>query len=193
LLETGYAIHELVFGVLFLGIVTIPLRRGQWWAWWLAWVVLVADFGYTLTFGRHDATVFNRALIADIGLPVLLLSSCPGFSGEANGLSGGPAAEGREVSPTEHFTEPTRTCAGLRATEGNSTRRPDYGAGSGSALAELKVCTPASLSPSNGVTGLFGPGQKSSSFGSANHMPTRFRSTRTRLPSTRVEENASWI
>ena len=30
LLETGYAIHELVFGILFLVIVAIPLRRGHW-------------------------------------------------------------------------------------------------------------------------------------------------------------------
>jgi hypothetical protein len=32
LLEIGYAIHELVFGILFLVIVAIPLH-GQWWAW----------------------------------------------------------------------------------------------------------------------------------------------------------------
>jgi hypothetical protein len=82
LLETGYAIHELVFGVLFLGIVAVPLRRGQWWAWWLAWAVLVADLGYTLTFGRHDATVLSRALIADIGLPVLLLVQLPWLLGK---------------------------------------------------------------------------------------------------------------
>jgi hypothetical protein len=77
LLETGYALHELVFGILFLVVVAIPLRRGQWWAWWLAWVVLVADLGYTLTFGRYDATVFSRALIADVALPVLLLAHLP--------------------------------------------------------------------------------------------------------------------
>lgn len=81
----GYAIHELVVGILFLVIVAIPLRRGQWWAWWLAWVVLVADLGYTFTFGAHDTTVFSRALttvlsralIADIALPVLLLAHLP--------------------------------------------------------------------------------------------------------------------
>ena len=60
LLETGYAIHELVLG-----------------PWWLAWVVLVADLGYTLTFGRYDATVFSRALIADVALPLLLLAQLP--------------------------------------------------------------------------------------------------------------------
>jgi hypothetical protein len=82
LLETGYAIHELVFGILFLVIVAIPLRRRQWWAWYLAWVVLLADVGYTLTFGRHDATVFSRALIADIALPVLLLAQLPWLLGQ---------------------------------------------------------------------------------------------------------------
>ena len=66
-----------------------------------------------------------------------------------------------------------------------------YGAGSGSALAELKACTPASLSPSNGVGGVPAPRQKSSSSGSANHTPIRLRSTRTRAPSTTVEEKAS--
>jgi hypothetical protein len=46
-------------------------------AWWLAWVVLVADLGYTFTFGRHDATIFSRALIADIAFPVLLFAQLP--------------------------------------------------------------------------------------------------------------------
>jgi hypothetical protein len=77
LLETGYAIHELVFGILFLVIVAIPLRRGQWWAWWACWVVLLADLGYTLTFGRHDAAVLSCSLIADFALPVLLLAQLP--------------------------------------------------------------------------------------------------------------------
>ncbi|MFZ0216699.1 MAG: hypothetical protein WAM30_12260 [Candidatus Dormiibacterota bacterium] len=73
LLEIGYAIHELVFGVLFLVIVAIPFRRGEWWAWWACWVVLVADLAYTLTFGRHDAAILRQSLVADIALPVLLL------------------------------------------------------------------------------------------------------------------------
>ena len=82
LLETGYAIHELVFGILFLVIVAIPLRRGHWWAWWVAWVVLAADLGYTQTFGQHDPTVFSRALIADVALPVLLLAQLPWLLGK---------------------------------------------------------------------------------------------------------------
>ena len=67
-----------------------------------------------------------------------------------------------------------------------------YGAGSGSAFAELKACTPASLSPSNGVIGLLTPRQKSSASWSANQTPMRFRSTRCRLPLTSVDEKASW-
>src|SRR5262245_41853555 len=68
-----------------------------------------------------------------------------------------------------------------------------YGSGApGRLLAELNACTPASLSPSNGVIGPPPlPKQMSSSAGSANHMPTWLRSTRTRLPLTSVEANAS--
>lgn len=90
LLETGYALHELVFGILFLVIVAVPLRRGRWWAWWLAWVVLLADLGYTLTFGRHDSTVFSRALIADIALPVLLLAQLPWLLERQNAEAAAP-------------------------------------------------------------------------------------------------------
>jgi len=43
--------------------------------------VLVANLGYTLTFGRHDSTVFSRALIADIALPFLLLAQLPWMFG----------------------------------------------------------------------------------------------------------------
>jgi hypothetical protein len=34
LLEVTYAVHELVFGLLFLIIVAIPFRRRAYWAWW---------------------------------------------------------------------------------------------------------------------------------------------------------------
>jgi hypothetical protein len=64
----------------------------------------------------------------------------------------------------------------LASTSGAAGRDGDaalrHGGGSGVVWAELKACTPASLSPSNGVTGLFGPRQKSSPAGSANHAPT---------------------
>jgi len=73
LLEYGYAIHELVFGLLFLVIVAVPVRRGAAWAWWACWTVLIADIGYPLTFGRYDPTLLRQSLIADISLPIVLL------------------------------------------------------------------------------------------------------------------------
>lgn len=79
-LEVGYAIHELVFAVLFLIIVLVPFRWGQWWAWWTCWVVLAADLTYTLTFGLHDQRVFVQSLIPDLALPVLLLVQLPRFN-----------------------------------------------------------------------------------------------------------------
>ncbi len=72
-LEVAYAVHELVFGILFIIILAIPFRRRQRWAWWACWAVMLANITYSLTFGRHDATILYRSLIADIALPVLLL------------------------------------------------------------------------------------------------------------------------
>jgi hypothetical protein len=77
LLEVAYAVHELVFGLLFLAIVALPLRRGARWAWWSCWAVLLASVTYSLTFGRHDATILARSVVADIALPVLLLVLAP--------------------------------------------------------------------------------------------------------------------
>jgi hypothetical protein len=81
LLEIGYAVHELVFGLLFLVIVAIPFRKGERWAWWANWIVLIADVGYSLTFGRFDPTLLGRSLIADIAVPILLLVQSRRFFG----------------------------------------------------------------------------------------------------------------
>jgi hypothetical protein len=78
-LEYGYALHELTFGLLFLTVVVFAFRRGQRWAWFACWSVLVAVLGYTFTFGVHDSALLGRSLIADIALPVLLLISAPSF------------------------------------------------------------------------------------------------------------------
>lgn len=77
LLEIGYAVHEIVFGVLFLAIVAIPLRRRQRWAWYASWAVLAADLTYTLTFGLHSSTVLRQSLIADVALVALLTVIAP--------------------------------------------------------------------------------------------------------------------
>jgi len=85
-LERGYALHELTFALLFLVIVLVPFRRRERWAWWSLWLLLIADLGYTATFGVHDPTIFTRSLVADIALPVVLLAHVPAFfSGQAGG------------------------------------------------------------------------------------------------------------
>ena len=92
-LEVGYAIHELVFGILFIVIVAIPFRRGQWWAWWACWAVGIADVGYTLTFGLHDSSVLFQSLGAGIALGVLLLLQLPRFlRPRQRGLAAAPSA-----------------------------------------------------------------------------------------------------
>jgi hypothetical protein len=84
LLEVAYAVHELVFGLLFLVIVAIPFRRRMRWAWWACWAPLLANLAYSLTFGRHDPTLLARSLVGDIGLPLALLIHVPAFFGRAS-------------------------------------------------------------------------------------------------------------
>lgn len=81
LLERGYALHELTFALLFVAIIAVPFRRRQRWAWWAAWIPLIANLGYTFSFGVHDHSILVRSLIADIALPVLLLAHIPAFFG----------------------------------------------------------------------------------------------------------------
>lgn len=92
LLEYAYAVHELVFGILFLVIVAIPFRCGRRWAWWSCWAVMLANVTYSLTFGRHDSTILARSLIADIALPVLLLVYMPVFFRAKARVTGGLTA-----------------------------------------------------------------------------------------------------
>lgn len=79
LLEVGYAVHELVFGLLFLAIVVWPLRGGRWWAWVACWAVLVADIAYSLTFGVNDRTILVRSLVANILTPICLILVAASF------------------------------------------------------------------------------------------------------------------
>jgi hypothetical protein len=79
--ERGYALHELTFALLFIVLIAIPFRRRQRWAWWAAWLPMIANLGYTFTFGVHDHTILARSLVADIALPVLLIAHIPAFFG----------------------------------------------------------------------------------------------------------------
>ena len=79
--ERGYALHELTFALLFIVLIAIPFRRRQRWAWWAAWLPMIANLGYTLTFGIHDHTILARSLVADIALPMLLIAHIPAFFG----------------------------------------------------------------------------------------------------------------
>jgi len=90
LLERGYAVHELTFAFMFLVLLIIPFRRRQRWAWWAAWIPMIANLGYTLTFGVHDPTILYRSLIADIALPVLQLAHIPAFFPRSTTPTGKP-------------------------------------------------------------------------------------------------------
>jgi hypothetical protein len=89
-LEVGYALHELTFAVLFLVLVLVPLRRGNVWAWLACWAVMIANVGYTATFGFHDSTILGRSLVADVAVPVLLVLCAPTVFGRRS--TAAPAA-----------------------------------------------------------------------------------------------------
>lgn len=84
LLERGYALHELTFALLFVIIILVPFRRGQRWAWWAAWIVMIADLGYSFTFGAHDHAILARSLAVVTALAVLLLAHIPVFFGRSH-------------------------------------------------------------------------------------------------------------
>jgi hypothetical protein len=79
LLEMTYAVHELVFGLLFLIIVAIPFRKRASWAWWACWVPMLANLTYTFAIAHYNTTTLVYSLIADVVLPVLLLLHIPAF------------------------------------------------------------------------------------------------------------------
>ena len=80
-LEIAYAVHEMVFGLLFLIIVAIPFRRRARWAWWACWVPMLANLTYTFTLAHYSTTTLTYSLIADVILPVVLLLHIPAFFG----------------------------------------------------------------------------------------------------------------
>lgn len=84
LLEITYAVHELVFGLLFLLIVAIPFRRRARWAWWACWIPMLANLTYTFAIAHDSTATLIYSLIADIALPILLLVHIPAFFGKAS-------------------------------------------------------------------------------------------------------------
>lgn len=76
-LEVGYAVHELVFGLLLVAVIAIPLRQRHRWAWFACWTILIANVTYAATFGAHDPAILRASLIGAIGMPVLLLTLAP--------------------------------------------------------------------------------------------------------------------
>jgi hypothetical protein len=70
LLEVTYAVHELVFGLLFIIIVAIPFRRRARWAWWACWVPMLANLTYTFAIAHYSTTTLVYSLIAVVALPV---------------------------------------------------------------------------------------------------------------------------
>jgi hypothetical protein len=99
LLERGYALHELTFGLPFLVVVVIPLRRKARWAWWACWVFMISAVGYVATFGAEDPAIFWRALAVTVMTPIALLAFAPHLFGHRPSPSSQADAGWRSTRP----------------------------------------------------------------------------------------------
>lgn len=64
--EAGYAAYELLFGVLLLVVAAIPLRRGERWAWWCCWLLILAFAAFGELFGVHNSADLRAAIVAGL-------------------------------------------------------------------------------------------------------------------------------
>ena len=64
--EAGYGAYELLFGVLLLVIAVVPLRRGESWAWWCCWLLVLAFATFASLFGVRDAGNLSAAVAAAV-------------------------------------------------------------------------------------------------------------------------------
>lgn len=78
-LETGYALHELVYALFVAAIAAVPFRRGERWAWFPCWGAVLAAGGYALLMGSHNPTTLVEAGAETIFLAACLLLAVPRF------------------------------------------------------------------------------------------------------------------
>lgn len=72
--EAGYAAFELLFGVLFLVVAAIPLRRAERWAWWCSWLLILAFAAFAALFGAHDSANLTSAALAGVVIALALIA-----------------------------------------------------------------------------------------------------------------------
>lgn len=96
--EAGYAAYELLFGVLLFVIAAIPLRRGERWAWWCCWLLVLAFAAFATLFGVHNSADLGAAIVAGLLVALALLALRP------SGRAGQAATPGEPPSPIERVT-----------------------------------------------------------------------------------------
>lgn len=100
--EAGYAAYELLFGVLFLIVAAIPLRRGERWAWWCCWAIVLAFAAFGTLFGAHNSANLGAAITAGLLVALALLALLPtGKAAEA----AAPAESPRPIDPVTQKAE----------------------------------------------------------------------------------------
>ena len=95
--EAGYAAYELLFGALLFVVAAIPLRRGERWAWWCCWVLVLAFAAFATLFGVHNTADMGAAIVAGLLVALALIALLPTGRGEA-------AAPAEPPSPIERVS-----------------------------------------------------------------------------------------
>lgn len=96
--EAGYAAYELLFGVLLLVVAAIPLRRGERWAWWCCWALVLAFAAFATLFGVHNSADLWAAIVAGLLVALALIALLPTRKASE------AAAPAQPPSPTERVT-----------------------------------------------------------------------------------------
>lgn len=75
-MEIAYSAYELLFAVVILAVAAIPLRRGERWAWWCCWVIVLPVAAFAWLFGAHDpGNLITAIVVAVIAVAALLVLS----------------------------------------------------------------------------------------------------------------------
>lgn len=98
--EAGYAAYELLFAVLLVVVAAVPLRRGERWAWWCCWALVLAFAAFATLFGVHNSADLGAAIVAGLLVAWALIALRP------TGRAGRAAAPAEPPSPIERVSGP---------------------------------------------------------------------------------------
>lgn len=104
--EAGYAAYELLFGVLLLVVAAIPLRRGERWAWWCCWLLILAFAAFATLFGAHNSADLWAAIVAGLLFALALIALRPAGRVNEAAATAQPPSAGASAIRADRETKP---------------------------------------------------------------------------------------